>query len=59
MLDDWTSSGIEIAEQQRCFLQRHPELRSLVQLAIANEEEIKWASVWVDNVADPRVLLSK
>jgi len=43
MLDDWTSSGIEIAEQQQCFLRRHPDLRDHieVQLAIANEERLK------------------
>lgn len=42
MLDDWTSSGTEIMEQQ-CFLRRHPDLRDHieVQLAIANEERLK------------------
>lgn len=40
MLDDWTSSGTEIMEQQQCFLRRHPDLRDL-QLAIANEERLK------------------
>lgn len=43
MLDDWTSSGTEIMEQQQCFLRRHPDLRDHieVQLAIANEERLK------------------
>lgn len=43
MLDDWTSSGTEIMEQQQCFLQRHPEWKDRieVQLAIANEERLK------------------